>query len=117
MHRTGFSLASILLLTAVVAVFLAAVCPVWINPHKVHEGPLIAGVIVGSVIGTVIGVVIGLKQARGVGGIILGLLCGMVSGAAGGVLLAVPDKLPAMAIGSVVLILFGVAVRRFSDDK
>ena len=39
MHRRGFSLASLLLLTAVVAIFLAAICTVWLPPDRKQVNP------------------------------------------------------------------------------
>ena len=48
-------------------------------------------------------------------GALFGLVAGTIAGAAGGALLAVPGKLPAIAVGSLVLVLFGVVVRLCSS--
>ena len=128
MHRRGFSLASLLLLTAVVAVFLAAICTVWLpsspaqeedavpvlEPWPVQEGLIVLSVIGGLLVGSFVGLVIGAGQLRPLPGVCLGTFVGMLAGTATGVLLAVPDKTLPIAIGSLVIVLFGAMVRRFS---
>ena len=127
MHRKGFSLASLLLLTAVVAVFLAAICTIWLQPDRgrpqpdVPAGPrlneaLAVGCGIGGLIaGAVVGLVIGVNQARPLRGAFLGTCVGMIAGAASGVLLAVPDKTLPIAVGSLVIVLFAAVVRRYSS--
>jgi hypothetical protein len=114
MYRNGFSLASILLLTAVVAVFLAAICSAWLEPNSVHKELAGVCVVAGIVVGGCVGLGVGLTQMQRRIGAPFGLLVGMIAGAAGGALLAVPGKLPAIAIGSLVLVLFGAVVRLYS---
>jgi hypothetical protein len=123
MHRRGFSLASLLLLTAVVAVFLAAICSAWLRPDADQEQadvfaeanpdePLLAvGVVGGMAVGWLVGLVIGACQVRPLPGAILGMLVGMIAGAASGALLAVPGNVLPIAVGSLVIVLFGVVVR------
>ena len=127
MHRKGFSLASLLLLTAVVAVFLAAICTVWLHPGRGRAQPCVpasphfneelavACGIGGWIVGSVVGLVIGVNQARPLRGAFLGTSIGMIVGAASGVLLAVPGKTLPIIVGSLVLVLFGAVVRRYSS--
>lgn len=111
-HRKGYSLASLLLLTAVVAVFLAATCTAWLDPPPDMDPDLIAGCGVGGlVVGLCVGLGIGANQLRPLPGAGLGMLAGMLAGVASGVLLAAPNKMLPVAVGSLVIVLFGLAVR------
>ena len=128
MDRRGFSLASLLLLTAVVAVFLAAICTAWLprdggqqgsyaeQREKLDAGLVVACVIGGVIVGTVVGFVVGLRQARRLHGLAVGTFTGLITGAAGGLLLAVPGKILPIAVGSLVIVLYAVIVRRYSGD-
>ena len=112
--RNGFSLASILLLTAVVAIFLAAV-----RTAMVDEGPPDPAADMrgagGGIVGLFVGIGIGVTRTRRVLGIGLGILVGWFVGGAAGMLLSQAKTLPLVFIGSAVLIALGVVVRRFSS--
>lgn len=126
MHRKGFSLASLLLLTAVVAVFLAAICSAWLPSGQQRADPygferpdvdnevIVAGVIGGLTVGSLVGLVIGANQVRPLPGVLLGTFVGTITGAASGALLVMPEKTLPIAVGSLVIMLFGAVVRRFS---
>lgn len=114
MHGTRFSLASILLLTAIVAVGLAAVQAVVLYGNRMDPGEIVAACFFGGAIGAMVGLVIGLKQPRPVAGALIGLVAGAAAGAPAVLLFAHPVNLPVIAFGSVVLIVFALVVRRFS---
>ena len=126
MHRKGYSLASLLLLTAVVAVFLAAICSLWrpsgtqrTNPSAFEATDLnrdLIGVCVmgGLLVGPLVGLVIGAGQVRPLRGAVVGIFAGLIAGGVTGALLAAPGKMLPIAVGSLVLVLFGAVVRRFS---
>ncbi len=112
MHRRGFSLASILLLTAVIAIFMAAL--VTVSDHRRAGGNqdlAVACAAAGLIVGLLTGAVVGYNQVRQARGTLLGMSVGMVCGGAAGAFLAVPRSLLPIVIGSVVLVLFGVVVR------
>jgi hypothetical protein len=125
-HHRGFSLASLLLLTAVVAVFLAAICTVWLHSDRdrarpdVYAGPnldealLAISVMGGLMVGSLVGLVIGASRVRPLRGAFLGTFVGMIAGAASGALLAVPGKMLPLGVGSLVIVLFGAVVRYYS---
>ena len=108
-HR--FSLASLFLLTAIVAVFFAAIGP---NFKAAGQNPLIVWSVVGVVVGAIVGTVIGVGQNRPGPSILLTLPTGIFAGAASGVLLAVPDKFLTIAAGSLLLLVCGAVVRYLS---
>lgn len=129
MHRKGFSLASLLLLTAVAAVFLAGICTAWLPPDRGRFGPegydvevdadfdpgLVSLCVMGGLLlGSFVGLVIGVGQVRPVPGVFLATLVGGLFGAATGGLLAVPDKTLPITVGALLIVLFGTVVRRFS---
>jgi hypothetical protein len=126
MRRRGFSLASLLLLTAVVAVFLAAICTLrlhqdaeasqpqgYAGPNPYEALAVVAGM-GGMLVGLFVGLVIGAGQLRPLWGICLGVFVGMITGTASGVLLAAPGKMLPILVGSLLIVLFGAVVRRYS---
>lgn len=113
-RRRGFSLASILLLTVLVAVFFAAVATGMMGRDRPNKDLLAGCAVGGSVLGSVVGTAIGLNRDRRIRGLVLGLLAGAISGAMAGVLLAIPQSLPATIVGALVLLVFSGVVRYFS---
>lgn len=114
-HYRGFSVASILLLTAAVAIFLAALRTVAVEPSAIPGDQLGLRAISGILIGTFVGLGMGLTRPRRRWGIPLGLLTGWFVGGAAGSLFADPRNLPLAVIGSLVLIVLGVVVRAGSS--
>ncbi len=110
-RRHGFSVASILLLTAVVAIFFAAITTGLKDPDRLDSSALAFFGVGGSILGGLVGVVIGLNQIRPIRGLLLGLPSGSISGAMAGVLLVVPQGFLAMIVGAIVLLVFAVVVR------
>lgn len=107
--RVGYSVASLLLLTAVAAIFLAAV-----RAQLLDKGPpwdAAEPVAVIGLIGTFIAVMIGadLGEQRGRGG--LGILAGLVFGCLSTFLLEVRDQYLVVAIGAPILVAFAAVVR------
>jgi len=115
-HQRGFSVATILLLTAVVAIFLAALRTVAVEPSAIPGEQLGLRAISGILIGTFVGLGMGLTRPRRRWGIPLGLLTGWFVGGAGS-LFADPRNLPLAAIGSLLLIVLGVVVRVGSSSR
>ncbi len=107
MHRRGFSLASILLLMAVIAVFMASVATVFHGGGETNQELAAGCALAGLAVGLLVGCVVGYNQ----GGTIIGMFVGMISGGAAGALLSAPESLLPITFGSVVLVLFGVVVR------
>ena len=68
----------------------------------------------GLAVGSLVGLVIGAGQVRPLPGVLLGTSVGMIAGAATGVLLAAPERSWPVALGSLLILLFGAVVRRFS---
>ena len=116
-----------------VAIFLAGICTVWLPRDGRHPGPdeyrdeyysdvlpnldeeLLAVCVAGGIlVGSFVGLLVGANQVRPVLGAFLGTFVGMTVGAAAGALLAVPEKTLPIAVGSLVLVLFGAVVRRYS---
>lgn len=117
MRRAGFSLASIMLLTAVVAVFLAAVPSIAVRHGRINLEALGWLAIVGGAIGLAVGAAIGLGQLHRARGILLGLASGAIFGAATMVLLVAPYNLALAAVGSLVIVLFAAVVRICSAKR
>ena len=115
-RRAGFSLASMLLLTIVVAVFAAGIGIASTHPERVEQAVFSVGTVVGGLVGIIVGAVTGGRQNRRVYGVLVGVFVGLVAGAACGGLLAVPSghSLSVIIVGSVVMICFGLVVRYFS---
>lgn len=115
-RRRQFSVASVLLMTALVAVVLAAVRTAAMLGKPDWELVGAAGA-AGFVIGAWIGAALGAAQPGPVRGLFLGLVAGMASGTAAGVLVALPGALPVVALGSPVLIVFAAVVKRLSGGR
>ncbi len=114
MRGLGYSLASIFLLTIVVAVVSAAAGTAVLDRDRFNPETLAVCAIIGGVVGLPVGAAVGLGRTQRAGGTLLGIAAGVVAGAVAGGLLSLPGKLPALAVGSVVLVAFAVVVRRFS---
>lgn len=125
-YRKGFSLASLLLLTAVVAVFLAAICSIWLpssegqadpyglEPPDMDNEVVGVGVTAGLMVGSLVGLAIGANQVRPLPGVFLGTFVGAIAGAASGALLVLPQKTLPIGVGSLVILMFAAVVRRYS---
>jgi len=64
--------------------------------------------------GLVVGIVVGVVRRRPLRSAAIGGPAGLFFGAVGGVLLSLPADLPALLVGSLVLVVFGAVVRRYS---
>ena len=117
MKQTGFSLASIFLLTVVVAIYAGSLKTVTTGGRGVDAGLLgllgLAGLTTGAIVGTTIGGRYGPRNR----GPAIGLLAGLAFGAPSMILAALPQSLPVIGVGSVLLIGFAVVVRAFSDRE
>ncbi len=141
--RHGFSVGTLLLLTAVVAIGLAGVRTVVVDSDRIaldavgrsgttptpsgvasiiaqraqrqEEGRLRA--MGGCMIGLLVGIGVGATRPRPVLGVLLGIIVGWFVGGVAGGFLAQPESLPLAAIGSAVLLLLGGVVYLFSSRR
>ncbi|NLS94854.1 MAG: hypothetical protein GXX96_22090 [Planctomycetaceae bacterium] len=110
-RRAGFTVASLLLLTAVVAIFAAAI----MSARDMEPAPewealfflALAGLVFGTVTGFFLGTFFGTQNRD----MLLGIAEGALFGPPTLVLLAIPNSLPVVLVGGVVLVGFAVAVR------
>jgi hypothetical protein len=113
-RRTGTSVASILLLTAVVAIYAAGISSIRTMdeppPAEVVAILLIVGLLFGTICGAFLGAIGGKKKRD----IAIGALSGAFFGPPSILLLALPDALPVILVGGVILVAFAFAVRFFS---
>jgi hypothetical protein len=127
----GFSIATLMLLTVVVAIGAAAARTLVIASNVTAEGvsdslkravQLVAAPtsevvlrgIVGGTIGLLVGIYLGLTRKRPVLGVPLAAVVGVCVGAFAGVVFMEPRNLLVAAIGAALLILLGVVVRGLS---
>ena len=113
-QRSTFSLASILLFTAVIAIFLAAARTVYdhCTQPELKQLDFLCGC--DAAIGLIVGVWFGAMQPRPIRGVLVGIPLGFYAGGGAGNLFGAPQNLPLVAIGSAVLVLLGLLVRRYS---
>jgi hypothetical protein len=127
----GFSIATLMLLTVVVAVGAAAARTLVIASNvtaaevgaSVARAPSLAVVTrteaglrgaAGAMIGLLVGIYLGLRRRRPMVGVPLGVVVGGLVGAFAGVVFTEPKNLLVAAIGSALLILLGIIVRGLS---
>jgi len=116
MHRSYFTIAEIMLVIAVTAIFLSA------GRVVVQDRSLTADIRLlmilraasGAIIGAIIGVGIGLSRRRRIAGAIWGFFGGSLIGGLAATIVSLPQNIPLALIGAAVLLLGGVAVRVFS---
>ncbi len=110
-RRAGFTVASLLLLTAIVAVYAAAIMTARDMDPAPQPEEFAAFAIVGFFFGTVTGFFLGLFFGNRNRDMIFGAVEGALFGPPTFVLLAVPDSLPVVLVGGMVLVGFAVTVR------
>jgi hypothetical protein len=127
----GFSIATLMLLTVVVAIGAAAARTLVVASNVTAAdvgGSLKRAVqlataptsevvlrgIVGGIIGLLVGIYLGLTRRRPVLGVPLAAIVGVCVGAFAGIVFMEPRNLLVAAIGAVLLILLGVLVRALS---
>ena len=112
----GFSLASLLLLTAVIAVLAAAARQAVTGEGRTAADWLVGGAVAGAWGGLFVGLVLGLLQERKLRATLVCIPSGIAFGAVAGLLAVSPNHLLAAAVGSVVLVLFAIAIRYLSGS-
>ena len=117
MFKAGFSLASLVLFTVVVAIAMASLRMAIVHGDRLDEEAMVMIGIFGTALGAVVGLTVGLKQPRPVLGVVVGLVGGAAAGPLALVLVANPECILVIAVGSVILIGFAAAVRRFSGPR
>ena len=119
-HRAGFTVASLLLLTAVVAVYAAAIMSARNMDPVPEPEELVAFGLVGFLFGTIAGFFLALFFGGRKRDLAIGTAEGAVFGPPTVILLAIPDSLPVVLVGGVVLVGFALVVRlltpRPTDD-
>jgi hypothetical protein len=110
-RRAGFTVASLLLLTAIVAVYAAAIMTARDMDPAPQPEEFAVFAIVGFFFGTLTGFFLGLFFGNRNRDMIFGVVEGALFGPPTFVLLAVPDSLPVVLVGGMVLVGFAVAVR------
>ena len=116
MNRSYFTIAEIMLVIAVTAIFLSA-GRVIAQDRSIFAGIqelMILRAVSGTVIGAIIGVGIGKSRRRRIAGAIWGFFAGSLSGGLAATILSVPQNLPLAFIGAAVLLVGGIAVRVLS---
>jgi hypothetical protein len=114
MHRSGFSLASLFVLIAVAAVFTTA-AQMAVRHERLQSGLVIVMVGgVGPLVGLIVGAMIGVGRRGSIWGTLASSMTGLVAGALAGILMVVPESIGAVVVGSAMIVLFSLAVRRLS---
>ncbi len=111
--RFRFSMASVLLVTAFVAIILAGLRTAATLGGASEEWIAVAGVS-GLVVGAIVGVALGVAQPHRLRHVLLGGFLGAISGAAGGAMVAMPRCLPVVVLGAPLLVGFAALVKRLS---
>jgi peptidoglycan/LPS O-acetylase OafA/YrhL len=116
MNRSYFTIAEIMLVIAIAAIFLAGFRVV--AQDEAAVGPIrelmILRAISGTVIGALIGIGIGKSRRRWIIGIIWGLVVGSISGFLAATLLSIPQNVTLAIVGAAVLVVGGIVVRLLS---
>ena len=116
MNRSYFTIAEIMLVFAVAAIFLSAGRVVGLDrdmPANIRA-LMILRAVSGAIIGAIIGVGIGTSRRRKIVGGFGGFLGGGFIGGLAATILSVPQNIPLALIGAAVLLLGGIAVRFLS---
>lgn len=114
MRRSGFSLASLFVLIAVAAV-LASAIQMAVRHGRLESGLAVAmAAVVGPLIGLIVGLAMGIARGESFWGVTTSTLTGLVGGAMAGILMVVPESIWAIVVGSAMIVLFALIVRRFS---
>jgi hypothetical protein len=116
MSAPRFSIASMLLLTMVVAIVLAAVVQAVRGLPSTGPAEAFVGVTT-MILGMIAGVVVAWMHCRWFVAIFLGLPAGLAIGWVVAVLIVVPEGLPVLLSGCPLVVLYGVAVRFLSRPK
>jgi len=114
MFRSGFSIASGMLLTAVIAVWVAAARMGVMHGLRDWEAAVTLAGIAGLVLGGIVGIVVAVGFHPRPAAVAVGLPVGMVAGTLAGLFSVMPASLPVLAVGGLVLIAFAGAVRGLS---
>ena len=114
MRRSGFSLASLFVLIAVAAV-LATTIQMGVRHGRLESELAIAMIaVLGPLVGLAVGLAIAVRHAESILGAVASALTGLVAGASAGVLMVVPESIGAVVVGSTMIVVFALFVRRLS---
>ena len=115
MKETGFSLASIFFLTAVVAIFASGVRMATSGPNRIEPETLGAAVFFGVIVGALVGGFVASRIERSKTSQTLAVFAGAAFGPPSMILTVSGDALPVIVMGSGVLFIFVWVVRRLSS--
>jgi hypothetical protein len=115
MKETGFSLASIFFLTAVVAIFASGVRMATSGPNPIGLETLGAASFFGVIVGALVGGFIGSRIERSKAAGALAVFAGVAVGPPSMILSVTGGALPVVVVGSAVLLIFVWVVRRLSS--
>ncbi len=115
--RRGYSMASILLLTTVVAIYAAGLGRMAVAKEKIEPAVWIALGAAGLVLGIGVGVGVGLMRRWTLRHVLWAALAGAACGPPSAMLLLAPDSLWVILVGAVVLIFYAGVVRSLSSRR
>ena len=115
MKETGFSLASIFFLTAVVAIFASGVRMAASGPNRVEPETLGAAAFFGVIVGVLVGGFVASRVERSKAAKTLAVFAGAAFGPPSMILTVTGDAMPVIVMGSAVLFIFVWVVRRLSS--
>ena len=115
MKPTGFSLASIFFLTAVVAIFASGVRMATSGLNRIDPETLGAASFFGVIVGALVGGFVGSRVERSKVATALAVCAGVAFGPPSMILTITGDALPVIVMGSAVLFIFVWVVRRLSS--
>jgi len=113
--QTGFSLASIFFLTAVVAIFASGVRMANSGPTPIDPETIGAASFFGVIVGAIVGGFVGSRSARSKAAAALAVLAGVAFGPPAMILTITGAALPVILIGSAVLFIFAWVTRTLSS--
>jgi hypothetical protein len=119
MQRSNFTIADIMLVTIVVAIFLSSGVMWFHQKEQLFHGIqpfMVLRVLSGAIVGATIGFGLGLSWRFRILGTIIGVLCGGVMGGLAAAILSLPQNLMTAIVGSSILLTFGLVVR-FSSNR
>ena len=116
-RETGFSLASIFFLTAVVAVFASGVRMASLGPGRIDPETLGGLAFCGVIVGVLVGGTVASRTARSTTSKALAVLAGASFGPPSMILAVTGNALPVILMGSAVLFVFVWVVRRLSSHE
>lgn len=118
--QRGFSVASILLLTAVISILMAALRGVFLQIEqiaKIPDGYRLGIPLASGLLGGFVGVFVASRSSGTMRAAVLGLGAGFTVGLSAGIVALGPGSLAVLGAGGAVILLFAVGMRLLSVRK